>query len=185
MDEGEPVTYTDGCGTVGRGTLAPGGVVRGDEESRPAPAPRLTLAVAPPRAAERARFLVEKAAELGVDRLLWLSSRHTQGRVPRGDRTAAWACGALEQSRGAWLLEVGGPLPLHELETPLWVLQKGAPPPPPATANVILAVGPEGGLAAAEVPDWAALVGVGERVLRVETAALAGSVLALDRLNRL
>jgi 16S rRNA (uracil1498-N3)-methyltransferase len=185
MEAGQPLTYTDGRGTHGTGSLRNGTAERGVEQSLPPPRPRLTLAVAPPRAIERARFLVEKSAELGVDRLIWLDTRHGEGRPPRPAKAGAWAAGALEQSRGAWLIEIDGPLRIEDLGEPLWVLERGASVPPRTDQDVILAAGPEGGFAPGEVREWAEQVGVGERVLRVETAALVGAALVLDRMGRL
>jgi 16S rRNA (uracil1498-N3)-methyltransferase len=185
MESGQPLTYTDGRGTRGAGSLRNDTVERGVEQSLPPPRPRLTLAVAPPRATERARFLVEKSAELGVDRLTWLDTSRGEGRPPRPAKSAAWAAAALEQSRGVWLLEIDGPLRIQELGQPLWVLERGASSTPRTTGDVILAAGPEGGFAPGEVRVWAEQIGVGERVLRVETAAIVGAALVLDRMGRL
>jgi hypothetical protein len=102
------VTYTDGLGTVGSGRFESGRLHRGAERMEPAPTPHLTVAVAPPRRTERVRFVVEKLAELGVARLRWIRTAHTVGRPPHPAKAAAWAVGALEQSRGAHLLEVEG-----------------------------------------------------------------------------
>lgn len=185
MEAGRPLTYTDGRGTQGTGSLRAGAVERGVEQSLPPLRPRLTLAVAPPRAMERARFLVEKSAELGVDRLIWLSTRHGEGHPPRPAKSHAWAAGALEQSRGAWLIEIDGPRHVEDVGQPLWVLERGASAPPRTTEDVILAAGPEGGFAPGEVRVWAEQIGVGERVLRMETAAIVGAALVLDRMGRL
>lgn len=184
LSGGDPVTYTDGRGRLGEGRLIEEGVERGAERSLPPPAPRLTVAVAPPRVRDRRRFLVEKLAELGVERVLWLDTRYGEGKVPREERAEAWTIAALEQSRGAFLTEVGGPVTLAELPRPLWVAREGAEPPPPAGEDLVVAVGPEGGWHPEETPSDARAVGLGPRVLRVETAALVAAVLALDRLNR-
>ena len=118
--EGSPLTYTDGIGTRGRGTYAPGRVVRGAEDRVAAVAPEIVLAVAPPRSIDRVRFLVEKAAEFGVTEVVWLATRHGEQRAPRHDKAQAWAVGALEQSRGAWLTRVAPDLatlsPLTQVE---------------------------------------------------------------------
>lgn len=177
--EGE-VSYTDGEGLTGIGRYRDGAVERGAEEmvSRPS---ELTVAVAPPHAANRVRFLVEKLAELAVAKLVWLQTARTEGRPPRPDKAKRWAAAALEQSRGAWLLEIGGPIRVEEVDklgdvvfaeaggTGVGAL--------PTLVSPVLVVGPEGGFAAGEIPGGAPRIGLGSTVLRVETAAIAGSVL--------
>ena len=60
---------------------------------------------------------------------------------------------------------------------------------PAATTGVALLIGPEGGLSAAEVETLAAAgvmpVGLGSRVLRTETAAIAAVTIVLERLGDL
>jgi 16S rRNA (uracil1498-N3)-methyltransferase len=152
---GDPVTYTDGQGILGEGHLAEGGVDRGSERTVPVPSPRLTVAVAAPHRTERARFCVEKLAELGVDRLVWLAAEHGSRPPPSASKTAPWAVSAIQQSRGAHLLEIDGPMPLDAAPTPLWVAEPGAPPPHPPRGDVTVAVGPEGGFGRAEIPAGA------------------------------
>ena len=45
----------------------------------------------------------------------------------------------------------------------------------------VLCVGPEGGFAPGEIPDDARRISLGPTILRVETAAIAGSVLLRSR----
>ncbi len=182
--DGAPVTYTDGCGAAGAGALRGAAVRRGEERHHPAPAPAVTIAVAPPRRAERARYLVEKLAELGVDRLVWLTTKHRQAPPPKPAKARAWAVAALEQSRGAHLLAVEGPAPLSELSGAVWVADAGGGRPPPVAGSISIVVGPEGGLAAGEAPAGATLVGLGDRVLRTETAAVAAALVGLQAAGR-
>mgnify|MGYP001826956768 CR=1 FL=1 len=179
------VSYTDGQGSIGSGTLAAGGVRRGDESLVPRPSPTLTVAVAPPRSSDRARFVVEKLAELGVDRLVWLTADFGQAGAPRQRRAARWAGGALEQSRGAWLMEVDGPLSLADLPGPTWMVHPGGGPLPSPIEDVTLAIGPEGGFSTEELIRVDTTVGLGARVLRVETAALVAAGLVLHHLGRM
>lgn len=182
---GDPVTYTDGAGRVGTGTLAEEAVERGGERLVPPP-PSLTLAVAPPAAKDRARFLVEKLAELGVARLEWLRTRRGEGRVPRPDRAEAWAVAALEQSRGAWLTRVAGSeVSLAELEGKVVAADAGGGPLPEGEQELVVAIGPEGGWDPGELPPGTRRVTLGPRVLRVETAALVAAtrLLAADALR--
>lgn len=173
MNPGEEVSYTDGDGLLGRGVLGTGVVMREGEHRVPSPDPEVTMAVAPPAAKDRARFLVEKLAELGVAHLVWLRTRRGEGRPPSSERCAAWAGSALEQSRGAWLMKIDAePRDWTSLPPPVVVADRGGQARLPAGA-VTVAIGPEGGWADGEVPADHPRVSLGSRVLRVETAALA------------
>ncbi|MBT8202313.1 MAG: 16S rRNA (uracil(1498)-N(3))-methyltransferase [Acidimicrobiia bacterium] len=184
---GAPCSYTDGAGTIGTGTVADGRLVRGEERLVEHPRPEVSVAVAPPRSRDRQRYVVEKLAELGIDRLLWLDTRHGEGKAPPAGKAAAWAAGALEQSRGAWVMACEGPVSLQKLpETPtLWVAERESPPPRNVVDSGILVIGPESGFVEGEVPDRATRIGLGSRVLRVESAAVVGATILLDRAGRL
>ncbi|HLF42702.1 MAG TPA: 16S rRNA (uracil(1498)-N(3))-methyltransferase [Acidimicrobiia bacterium] len=175
---GEAVSYTDGRGTVGTGFYENSRISRDHEGTVPRPSP-LTLAVAPPASRDRSRFLVEKLSEMGIARLLWLSTRRGEGRIPHIVKTMSWAVSALEQSRGGWLMEIGTELVgWDDLDRPLVVAMPGG-------GNEVfevrtVAVGPEGGLDPAEIPADAASIDLGTTILRVETAA----VVAASRFSR-
>ena len=187
LQSGVPVSYTDGSGTVGSGTVQGSEIIRGDEHEVARPSPPVELAVAPPKSTERARFLVEKLAELDVDRLVWVQTRYGEGRPPRREKAQSWAQGALEQSRGAWLIALDPLTPCDNIMSPgpLWVATLGGPPPPRVVEGGIVLVGPEAGFAKGEVPERAHPLGLGKQVLRVETAAVAAATLILDRSGRL
>lgn len=175
LTDGAAVTYTDGAGRTGRGSLAGASIIRGDE-SVADPARQVTMAVAPPDAKDRARFLVEKLAELGVARLRWLATVHGQGHPPRLDRARAWALAALEQSRGSWLMEIDDAVAgFAELPRPLMVAAPGGEPAPAGAGDVTIAIGPEGGWAPDEIPPDALLMDLGPTILRVETAAIVAA----------
>ena len=187
IGDGASLSYTDGVGTMGEGNLQSDSVVRGRESQVARPAPAVAVAVAPPRTPNRLRFLVEKLAELGIDRIYWLSTQRGEGRPPRPEKAAAWAQSALEQSRGAWLLEFEGPIEVADLpDLPtLWVAERETKPPPSVVNGGILVIGPEAGFVEGEVPAAANRIALGARVLRVETAALVGATILLDRSGRL
>lgn len=185
---GDPVTYTDGEGTLGTGHLRSDSVGRGEERVVVRPPGLIAVAVAPPRSAQRVRFVVEKLAELGTDRLIWISARQGEGRAPRPEKATAWARAALEQSRGAFLMQISGPLEVGAIEgEQVWIFQEGGVVAPVLSggAEVVGLVGPEGGFAEDEIPSTATRVSLGRRILRVETAAVAASVIMADRLGRL
>ena len=101
LRDGDRVSYTDGRGNIGEGSLEGATILRGPEQVVDRPAPEVSVAVAAPRALARQRFIVEKLAELGVDRLYWLVTRLGEGRPPKRKKAAAWARAALEQSHFA------------------------------------------------------------------------------------
>lgn len=173
MNRGDTVTYTDGLGTVGTGRLGSQTLDRGEEHRRERPT-ELTMAVAPPSSKERQRFLVEKLAELGVARLLWLKTLHGKNRVANPTKVFSWILAAVEQSRGAWLMEASADLvEFGDLEGRLVVCRPGGETRPVA-ADVVV-VGPEGGFADEELPPGVPLWDLGSNVLRVETAALVAA----------
>jgi 16S rRNA (uracil1498-N3)-methyltransferase len=168
------------------------------------PAVALTLVVAALRR-ERASWLVEKATELGVAAIRLLDTERTArelggGGLARLERVAA---AALEQCHGARLPEIDGPHPWEALGDLLadapaearFVLDTATPDPGsdstargvlrPAAGRALLLVGPEGGWTDAERDELARLgcipVSLGDRTLRIETAALAGAALLLAR----
>lgn len=192
----------------GRGNARWGEVARVDRraaeltfaEAAPAhePAWRLELVVAAPRR-ERASWLVEKATELGAAAVRFVAAERTvRDYGPGGlDRLHRVAAAALEQCHRAALPEVTAvhgqsELPgLLEGASARWALDTvaGALParealvPPAEGTTGALVVGPEGGFSDAERKELSTLgcvpVALGERVLRVETAALAGAALLL------
>lgn len=168
------VTYTDGQGRVGLGGFDGAAVTRGEEEAISRGAV-IRIAVAPPRSKDRQRFLVEKLQEIGVGAISWLRTEHGTGGVPAPRRAAAWAVGALEQSRGAWLMEIEGESLLEDYDKSSLVVcdQEGVSIPPPAAA--IVAIGPEGGWAPGEIAPEFARWSLGRTVLRVETAAIVAA----------
>lgn len=174
------VSYTDGSGLVGSGLYSAGWIQR-ERETSYERKNAVTIAVAPPKNKSRARFIVEKLAEIGVARLLWLESARSEGRVPRVEKSASWAQAALEQSRGCWLMEVAGPVAVADIPrfgTVLLADRDGADIDDiELPADAILCVGPEGGFAPDEFLESVVRVSLGGSVLRVDTAALVGAAL--------
>lgn len=186
----------------GRGRARWGRVARVDRSSarvalgEPAPthepAFRLDLLV-PTFRPERASWLVEKATELGVSAIRFLNS----SRAPRhfGDanieRFGRLAAAAVEQCHRALLPAITGPHDWREvgpltagLETRWFLDTRGVPGDwGPLGASGALLVGPEGGWTPEERQEvldagWRP-VGLGPRILRIESAALAGAAMLL------
>ncbi len=163
-------------------------------ERRPqVPEPDLWLVFAPIKRA-RIDFLAEKASELGCSRLLPVITTYTAVERVNVERLAANAREAAEQCKRLSVPEVLEPQPLDRLlaEWPperrlLMADEAGGPP----VAEVVTAagpgpwallVGPEGGFAPAERAlvagrPFVLAAGLGPRILRSDTAAVAGLAL--------
>ena len=166
-------------------------LVVSDVERAPAAALDLTVALPAPKG-ERADWAVEKLTELGVARIVWITTERTVV-VPRGQsRAARWqrlAEAAAKQAGRAQTPRLDGPLPLDELlaspaDRRFLAHPGGAPLVHELAAagdfaSAILLVGPEGGFTAAEVLRARASgyigVGLGLFTLRMETAVIAGA----------
>lgn len=173
VGRGDKVTYTDGLGLFGEGVLSNQEIVRGDETKIVRPTD-LTMVVAPPANKDRQRFVVEKLTELGVARLLWLETKHGKNRIASPSKIFSWVHTALEQSKGAWLMEVGPQLvSLNELEPPFVVCHPSGGDRPPRSTTVV--IGPEGGFGEDEIPEQTETWDLGPTTLRIETAAIVAA----------
>jgi 16S rRNA (uracil1498-N3)-methyltransferase len=146
----------------------------------------LTVAIALPKG-DRQRWLVEKAVELGVTRLVPITtSRSTASAAEPPAKLARYVVEASKQCGRNRLLEIAKPQPWSELASKVANVNRFLAHPGgkalsqlnrDASAPTTLAIGPEGGFTDEEVAlgsdlGWQ-LVGLGERILRIETAALA------------
>jgi len=196
---GAPLEIVDSSGRayaarlVVDGSSARASLDRAVDPAAPA-ALRLTLAQGIPKG-QKMDFVVEKATELGVARIVPFSSERTVGgdaardgkleRWRRLARTAAQQCGRAD------VPAVDAPLAFPELVTTIggfdatfvpWELAEARPLRevlPALLAGIrdaLVVIGPEGGLAAAEVDaaraGGAHVISLGRRIFRTETAAL-------------
>jgi 16S rRNA (uracil1498-N3)-methyltransferase len=180
---GEVVVATDGrgrwatCRYTGGRTLE----VDGPVEREAAPSPPLTVAFTPVKA-ERPEWVVQKLTELGVDRIVVLSTARSVVRWEPARARAVLArlrrvaAEATAQSRRVWLPEVTGVVGLDGLELPgLALAEPGGAALDPRVTGV--AVGPEGGWSPEELASGWPRVSLATYVLRAETAAIAAGVL--------
>lgn len=159
----------------------------GDPMDSHEPAYRLRLVVAALRP-ERASWLVEKATELGVVGIHFISSQRTPRDYGEGlkQRLSRVARAAVEQCHRALLPEITGVDPWQSLDgllqleaaaERLFLDPRGASIPAAEGSRAVAVIGPEGGWSDAEIDDLKALGcrgwALGQRILRVETAALA------------
>jgi len=215
LADGAELSLTDGHGRVARGALSvDGAVLTGPVRDIAAPHPRLVLAQALSKG-RRAEDAVRVACELGVDRIVPVVAERTQGRPDARaaaalvERWSAVAVAALEQSRGAHLVNVVPPVvgvgaaastepgALHLIAVPgaealpdVVAAVRGAASDAAAAEapEVVVAVGPEGGWSDGEVraavaAGWRA-VGLGPTVLRTEHAGPVAVAVAAALLGR-
>ncbi|HEX5597909.1 MAG TPA: 16S rRNA (uracil(1498)-N(3))-methyltransferase [Micromonosporaceae bacterium] len=208
---GERLLLTDGRGgtaagevtAVGRGALD---IVVTERRYVPAPDPRLVVVQGIAKG-DRGELAVQAMTEVGADEIVpWAAARAVvQWRGDRGVRSRQkWVVTAREaakQARRAWLPVVAGDpdesttavsrrlagasaaLVLHEeAQAPLATVDL------PVAGDIVLVVGPEGGIADAELDVFqeagAVPVRLGENVLRTSTAGVAALAVLSVRSER-
>ncbi len=176
LPEGSTVTYGDGTGAIGVGTWRGTVVERGEESVVEEATPHLTIAVAPPKAKDRQRTIVEKLQELRVTRLVWLRTERGQVRPPNPERAASWAVGAFEQSRGSHLMTIDE-VAISDLGGGIAASADGADRLADVASpdRVVVAIGPEGGFTPTELAHFAIHANLGPSILRTDTAAIAAA----------
>ncbi|GIE91139.1 16S rRNA (uracil(1498)-N(3))-methyltransferase [Actinoplanes regularis] len=208
---GEALILADGRGgtahaevvTVGKGSVD---VVLNERTSEAAADPRLVVVQGIAKG-DRGELAVQAMTETGVDEIVpWAASRSvTQWRGDRGfkarDKWAATAREAAKQARRSWLPRVAGEpdcstkqvtarlaeasaaFVLHEEATERLTTARL-----PDAGEIVLVVGPEGGISDAEVTMFreagAVPVRLGSAVLRTSTAGVAALAVLSARLNR-
>jgi 16S rRNA (uracil1498-N3)-methyltransferase len=151
---------------------------------------------------DRGELAVELATELGVDEIVpWAAARSvTRWEGPRGEKALArWRSTAREaakQSRRAWVPVVTEPVTTRRLAARMgsaYVLHESADEPLaavplPDEGEVVLVVGPEGGIDDGELAALgeagARCVRLGEPVLRTSTAGAAALAVLSVRTGR-
>lgn len=209
LRRGESVDVVDGEGrrlrcTVSEVSRAQVVLAVLDVHREPAPTPRLTVAQALVKhdAADRA---LSSMTEVGVDEVLpWTAERSVvtwdDSRVPRAlARWRATVAEAAKQSRRAWVPRVPDPATTAGLLERVraadvaLLLDRDAPAPLAdvdidAASDVLLVVGPEGGLSphetAALTEAGARPVHLGPTVLRSATAGAVAAAVLLSRSRR-
>jgi 16S rRNA (uracil1498-N3)-methyltransferase len=210
LEPGEAVTLADGLGLGVDGTVTAVhgkdaidvtvGAVRREAE----PAPRVVVVQALPKG-DRGELAVETMTEVGVDVVIpWSASRCiTQWKGERGAKALAkWRSTAREagkQSRRLRFPEIREPMTTRQLAPLLAgagfaavLHEEGAEPLAtaelPTAGDLVLIVGPEGGVSPEELAAFAAAGArphrLGPSVLRTSTAGVAAGALLLGRTGR-
>jgi 16S rRNA (uracil1498-N3)-methyltransferase len=201
----DTVTLFDGLGRIGRAVLlaetaSSPRAARGRQRKPPAflvdtvqlapPPPRTLTLIVPGCKGARLDWLVEKGTELGVSRFILTEFEHSVvhvglQHVRKLARTAVEAC---KQSHRARLPQIEAVRTLAEAIAAVagatllvahidahapWLVEQ------PPTSQRAVVIGPEGGLAPAELAAVQAaggqIVRLADHILRVETAALAAA----------
>lgn len=169
-----------------------GGVLTAVHQTKPqSPLPDLWLLFAPIKKA-RTDFIVEKATELGVSRILPVQTEFTNSERIRRDRLQAHAVEAAEQCGGTAVPQVAELCKLPALldqwpqDRALMFCDESAAGAPVALSGPAgpwaIVIGPEGGFSEPErsrlrAMDAAHPVSLGPRILRADTAAVAALTL--------
>ena len=153
--------------------------------------PDLWLLFAPIKKA-RTDFIVEKAVELGVQRVLPVQTRRTNAERLRQDKMTAHAIEAAEQCGATYVPEVADLVPLDRLlrQWPegrrlYWCDETALGRPAtltPVSGPAAILIGPEGGFDPGENQRLRGLpyvvpLSLGPRILRADTAAVAAITL--------
>ena len=208
---GEALVLADGSGGTAAATVTAArrgsvdvAVTARHHVGRPDPLLVVVQAVAK---GDRGELAVQAMTEAGVDEIVpWAASRAVaQWRGERGaksrERWVATAREAAKQARRAWLPAIGGApdcstkqvavrlagaaaaFVLHEAATDRLTVAEL-----PRTGEIVLVVGPEGGITDAELHTFAAagasVVRLGDHVLRTSTAGVAVLSVLSARLSR-
>jgi 16S rRNA (uracil1498-N3)-methyltransferase len=211
----ERIDLTDGAGLVAACVILNSDGYALDLEVQelrmvPAPSPRLTVVQGLAKG-DRGETAVETMTEIGVDVIVpWSAGRSiAQWKGERGSKSLAkWrgtAREAAKQARRSWWPEVTepattakvarllaaatAPVVLHEeAELALAGLEPPTPAEAAAPAEIVLVVGPEGGISPEELVQFAeagaAPYRMGPTVLRTSTAGTAAAAVLLARFGR-
>ncbi len=182
LRDGAAITLADGGGRWRPAVLSARPEPTGPIVERRAPAAVLTVGFALVKAA-KPELVVQKLTELGIDRIAVFDAersvaRWTGDKASRNlDRLRRVAREACMQARRPDLPAVDGPLAFADvvaLPGAALADREGAPP---DLARPTVLIGPEGGWSDAERTSLAdvATIGLGDHVLRAETAAIAAA----------
>ena len=191
--QGDSITVVDGEGGWYEGRVSR--ILRDamhievdSKTDRKKPAPDRTIAMGIIKKRDRLEFAVEKAVELGASEIVLFRGEHSVKQNVRGDRLQSTVLAAMKQSLRAWLPEVTVCSSLKEVlqrfgNKKILVARQseegpiGIPDPLKEPFDLLLTVGPEGGLSEDEISllkrHEATYVSLGKNRLRTETAVVA------------
>ncbi len=182
--EGEEIVLTDGRGGYRFATVTSSSYEPASEIGQDDPLLDTTLYIAPLKG-DRSENVVVKATELGVTRVVPLTSRFVAVKFrgeARDKALARWrrvAREAMGQCRRTWDLVIEDPVEVSGVPRDVAVADFGGT----ATLEGVraIAIGPEGGWEHDEWPSEQPRVSLGDHVLRGDTAAIAAATLLVSR----
>lgn len=148
----------------------------------------LTIAVAPTKSIDRFEWFLEKATEIGVEKIIPIISHHSERKIIKLERSKKVLIAAMKQSRTAWLPEITEPVSFQdfliaqsEMQEMRYIAHCHSDTLPhlfhqPINGAFHILIGPEGDFDAEEVKQavdsgWKE-ISLGTNRLRTETAAL-------------
>lgn len=193
LSEGDEITLMDGKGSFYDAEIS---LISGKRcevrilQERPWQKPWqgcLHIAVSPTKNMDRMEWFVEKAVEMGIDRITFLACEHSERKVVKTDRIQKIVVSAAKQSLKGTLPVVDEMMPFNEFlkrckagrrfiahcyDTEKRLLRNELVP----GEDTVVLIGPEGDFSMAEVEAASAAgfvpVSLGECRLRTETAAM-------------
>ena len=190
LQSGDPLRITDGKGSIYECTITD--ITKSTcsfSVHKTISVPRrnfsIHIAIAPTKNIDRIEWFVEKATEMGIEKISFVRSKNSERTVVNPERLAKKAISAMKQSGQAWLpllqpiqpfdqlLDFGGLKYIAHVDPENPQHLKEAPP----NGHYLVLVGPEGDFSQQEV-DLAVekgfqKVSLGATTLRTETAGLA------------
>lgn len=200
---GENINVIDGAGTLYRCTITddnPRAVQARIDSSQAgwhAVGYHLTMAVCPTKNNDRFEWFVEKAVEVGVDRIQPVIGEHSERKVYKSDRALRIALSAAKQSLKAAVPQIGDPVSVDDFikscdagkkfiaycfedrEHPRISLAEALEG-TSASEEIAILIGPEGDFSTTEaaraIAEGFVPVHLGTSRLRTETAALTATI---------
>ena len=148
----------------------------------------IRICIAPTKNMDRIEWFVEKAVEVGIERISFFFGQHSERRVLKGERLEKIAIAAMKQSLQSYLPQLDNAVSFTELlrtiteeqrfiahlpthEPPVYLTKKAT-----TIGQYAVLVGPEGDFSDKEIQQAVAagfqMVTLGPNRLRTETAAL-------------
>jgi 16S rRNA (uracil1498-N3)-methyltransferase len=193
LSSGDAVEIMNGDGQVFSGILAGHnkkkvGVLLTKESKTHLRSYFLHIAIAPTKNTDRIEWFIEKAVEIGIDKISFISSRYSERKNIRIERIQKRAISALKQSGNPILPQINDIIPFKQVFQNINESQRFLAYEQTETnesffskANLngsyFVLVGPEGGFSEDELAlaknEECQLVSLGENRLRTETAGIA------------
>ncbi|AQG78745.1 RsmE family RNA methyltransferase [Spirosoma montaniterrae] len=193
LQAGESIAVTDGHGNRHLAVITQADARRcafrvTDTITTPPRSFSVRICVAPTKNIDRIEWFVEKAVEVGIERISFFFGQHSERRVVKLERIEKIAVAAMKQSLQSYLPQLDDAVSYTELlktvvdgerflahlptdEPPLHLVQAAKP-----GGQYTVLIGPEGDFSATEIQqaiaDGFSMITLGPTRLRTETAAL-------------